>query len=91
MSSVYDLTHDPKYSDLVVLGAARELLAERGADTEPLERAIWSIKAETCENQARECETCDNTGRLLEIDPRTGHSVACHACDGSGYVVEADE
>lgn len=25
---VYDLTHDPKYSDIVVLSAARELLAE---------------------------------------------------------------
>ena len=91
MSSVYDLTHDPKYSDLVVLGAARELLAERGADTENLDAAMWSIKATTSMNEARECETCDNTGRLLEIDARTGHSVACHTCDGSGYVVEADE
>ena len=86
MSSVYHLTHDPKYSDLVVLGAARELLAERGADTEPLERAMWSIKAETNVNQAQECGTCDNTGRLLEIDPTTGHSVECHVCNGSGYV-----
>ena len=41
---VEDLVHDPRVTDITVLAAARELLEERGQDTENLQSALWSLK-----------------------------------------------
>ena len=41
---VKDLMLDPRISDLELLRAARSILEERGADTENLGHAIWSME-----------------------------------------------
>ena len=76
----YALTHDPRYSDIVVLMAAKELLEERGQDTENLQSAIWSIKANTAIDDLRPCPECNDGSGIKRQD-------ACTTCNGSGFEV----
>ena len=77
------LMEDPRLSDVEILCAARSILEERGADTENLQGAIWSLKAAANDSETRECGACEGYGDIRTDDG----SVECKSCAGTGYEV----